>query len=237
MTQIEASDYSPLTIEQKEEVSKIIQMKKSGAVYYASHTEDFNRTYVKQLLFTTSTDSLKKVSQRLPTTVQSLARSFIAGAKKRLQSRNVQDANKVLHTLREFVPTFIDVFSERKCITDMQVDESRNVLYVLTSKLVRRSVGERLATESADVEESEERDADLNNVPEGGVEVDFLGEQAIDVYDLGLFADEFQKITKITQEAVFSSVQKYFGMTVKKYTEDYKKELRLHTICSLHPIS
>ena len=47
LTQVEPSEYSPLTIEQKEEISKIVRMKKSGAVYYASHTEDFNRTYVK----------------------------------------------------------------------------------------------------------------------------------------------------------------------------------------------
>ena len=88
----------------------------------------------------------------------------------------------------------------------MQVDESRNVLFVLTSKLVRRTAAGRLATESADLEESEERDVDVGNVPEGGFDVDYLGEQAIDIYDLGLFADEFKKITKITQEAICKSV-------------------------------
>ena len=80
------------------------------------------------------------------------------------------------------------------------------MLYVLTSKLVRRTAGGRLVTESADQEESEEREADVNNVPEGGVEVDFLGEQVIDVYDLGVFADSFAKVMRVTQEEVLESV-------------------------------
>lgn len=94
-------------------------MKKSGAVYYASHTEDFNKTYVKQLIFSESTDSLKRVTQILPSSVLNLSKSFMGKSHKRLLSKNVQDSNKVLHTLRELVPQFIDVFSERKCITDM----------------------------------------------------------------------------------------------------------------------
>lgn len=198
-TQIEESGFENLTIEQNEQISKIVQMKKSGAVYYASHTEDFNKTYVKQLIFSESSESFKKVTQILPSSVLNISKTLIGGSNKRLMSRNVQDSNKVLLGLRELVPQFIDVFSERKCITDMQLDESRNLLYVLTNKMVKRTVKNgRLSSVYQDSEDTVEQLSENNNEQDQEVQVEILGEQAIDVYDIGLFANEFKKVARIT---------------------------------------
>ena len=49
LTQLEPSDYAPFTIERGEEISRMIQVRKSGRIFYASHTEDYKRTYVKEL--------------------------------------------------------------------------------------------------------------------------------------------------------------------------------------------
>lgn len=213
-------------------MSAIYQVKKNGRLFYASHTDGYKKTYVKELTFSEGSDKIKYVSQRLPTSVRSFASSYLSSSK-RINSKNVQDGNQVLHTVRAMVPSFADFYSERKCIEDIQVDESRNCVYVLTSKLVPSADRTPGRAEQEEPEELEE----MENVPEGDEEVDVMTESAIDVYDLGVFGDQFRKIVKITQEKIFQLVQTSVGRSIKKNTDEYRKELALHKICSMHPIT
>ena len=66
--------------------------------------------------------------------IDRLTNSFI-GSNKKILTKNVCDTSMIVYAAKSLVPNFLNYFSGRKCITDIQIDEQRNVMYVLSSNL------------------------------------------------------------------------------------------------------
>ena len=61
-------------------------------------------------------------SRRLGGNISRLANSFM-GANKKVMTKNVEDSSLILYAAKSIMPGFLNIFSGRKCITDVQVDE------------------------------------------------------------------------------------------------------------------
>lgn len=106
-------------------------------MFYASHLDDYTRTYLKELKFNEMADNVKWYGVRSKK-IQQLASSFM-GTNKRVLSTNLQNYS-LTKIYKEVMPHWLR-FSSREFIRELKVDESRNIIYCLKCRLTKKSIG------------------------------------------------------------------------------------------------
>ena len=137
------SEFEPISLELGEVVTKIVQVQKTGRILFSSHLEGYTHSTIKELhldgqdnrYLTSLLGGLNTMVGQMSKLAVSIGIPFnTVPQNKRLKSSYPNEISQStgLTVIQKVIPSaFTSIFNDKKAALDLQIDEQRNILYVL----------------------------------------------------------------------------------------------------------